>query len=101
MSILLQDVPEGDDYFLLFLNSTHGVMHATSPRFSVVSASSTKAAVSTISNAETVTVSGAPNPTRQFAVTFSAVANGGIESWGDVRHAWSLGSVLVGCIVGA
>ncbi|KAG6856145.1 hypothetical protein H0H87_007150 [Tephrocybe sp. NHM501043] len=97
------DVPEGDDYFLLFLNSTHGVMHATSPRFSIVSASSAKstASVSAASNAQTVTISGAPNPTRQFAATFAALASEGIGRWGDVHKAWSLGGAVVGCVVGA
>ncbi|KAF9470278.1 hypothetical protein BDN70DRAFT_889166 [Pholiota conissans] len=41
LNILLQNVPAGDDYFLVFINSTHGVMHATSPRFAVLDASST------------------------------------------------------------
>ncbi|KAG5721206.1 hypothetical protein E4T56_gene20016 [Termitomyces sp. T112] len=100
LNILLQDVPLGDDYFLLFMNSTHGVTYATSPRFSVVSGSSSKSTASVVSDVQTVTVNGAPNPTQQFAVTFPAMENRGFASWGDARQAWSLGSVLVGCVVG-
>lgn len=101
LNILLQDIPLGDDYFLLFMNSTHGVMYATSSRFSVVSGSSSSNKPFTAPNVETVTISGPPNPTQQFAVTFPAVSNNSYESWRDARQAWSLGSVLVGCVVGA
>jgi len=97
INILLQDVPPGDDYFLLFINSTHGVMHATSPRFSVLTAgASGNSSSATNPKAATVTVSGAPNPTQAFATTFPIAANGarpliGGQTWGAV----------VGCVLGA
>ncbi|KAJ8695373.1 hypothetical protein PTI98_007976 [Pleurotus ostreatus] len=73
LNVFLQDVPPGDDYFLLFVNSTHGVLHTTSKRFSVVSSDSGAAPDS---NAPTVTISGAPNPSQAFATTYAAVPNG-------------------------
>ncbi|KAF9456911.1 hypothetical protein BDZ94DRAFT_1314710 [Collybia nuda] len=103
LNILLQDVPPGDDYFLIFINSTHGVMHATSPRFAVLPASSpAKASQPTaIPDAPTVTVSGAPNPTRPFATTFAAAENGVLASLGSAGQAWGLASVTAGCLAGA
>ncbi|KAF9488273.1 hypothetical protein BDN71DRAFT_1347562, partial [Pleurotus eryngii] len=59
LNVFLQDVPPRDDYFLLFVNSTHGVLHTTSKRFSVVSLDSGAAPDS---YAPTVTISGTPNP---------------------------------------
>ncbi|RDB17629.1 hypothetical protein Hypma_001185 [Hypsizygus marmoreus] len=103
LNIELQDVPAGDDYFLIFMNSTHGVMHATSPRFTVLAANSASRTdkASPISGAETVTVSGAPNPTRPFATTFASVNNGVLPSWGEAGQAWSFAGVAAGCLVGA
>ncbi|KAI0350556.1 hypothetical protein OH77DRAFT_1430894 [Trametes cingulata] len=74
LNILLQDVPAGDDYYLLFLNSTHGVMYASSQRFAIADAANGTAA--SPANAPTVTVSGGPNPTAVFATTFPPSANG-------------------------
>ncbi|KAF5376643.1 hypothetical protein D9615_007874 [Tricholomella constricta] len=98
LNILLQDVPPGDDYFLIFINSTHGVMHATSPRFTVAApgaASSRKSQLPPVPTAETVTVSGSPNPTRGFATTLAVLGNGVRGGWGSASQAWGLGSVLV------
>ncbi|KAJ7849104.1 hypothetical protein B0H14DRAFT_3867012 [Mycena olivaceomarginata] len=69
--------PPGDDYFLLFLNSTHGVMYGTSPRFSILPAGgSTNGSTATNPKVATVTVSGAPNPTQAFATTFPVTSGG-------------------------
>ena len=72
INIFIQDVPEGDDYYLLFLNSTIGQMFGLSPRFSIADSSN---ASSPIATAVTVTVSGSPKPTDVFATTFPALAN--------------------------
>lgn len=79
LNVFLQDVPPGDDYFLLFVNSTHGVLHTTSKRFSVVSSDGGAAPDS---NAPTVTISGAPNPSQAFATTYAAVPNGAPHDFG-------------------
>jgi len=110
LNILLQDIPAGDDYFLLFINSTHGIMYATSPRFTILapsaSVSPNASHPSPDSSAATVTVSGAPNPTQAFVTTFPALPNGvlrgssvlGGEGRGQV---WALGGVMLGCTLGA
>src|SRR4051794_33661376 len=36
INLFLSDVPEGDDYFLVFINSTHGIMHTTSDKFTIL-----------------------------------------------------------------
>jgi hypothetical protein len=82
INLMLKDVPPGDDYFLIFLNSTHGVMHATSHRFSILAAnaSPTSSPPSPDGGVPTITVSGSPNPTLQFATTFPAVANAALRN---------------------
>ncbi|TFK39640.1 hypothetical protein BDQ12DRAFT_682136 [Crucibulum laeve] len=84
LNIVLQDVPAGDDYFLIFINSTHGVMYATSPRFAILaSGGSASGTVSPDPSVPTVTVSGSPHPTMQFATTFPVLeSNAGISRWG-------------------
>ncbi|OCH86592.1 hypothetical protein OBBRIDRAFT_797049 [Obba rivulosa] len=75
INVFLQDVPTGNDYYLLFLNSTHGLMYATSQKFSIV-ASANASTPAAATGAPTVTVSGAPNPLQAFATTFPPSANG-------------------------
>jgi len=81
LNILLQDVPAGDDYFLLFLNSTIGQIYCVSSEFSIAASNSTASQPSPDSSAPTVTVSGGPNPTvYQFATTFPAIQNGALDA---------------------
>jgi len=77
INLQLQDVPPGDDYFLIFINATHGVLHTTSSRFTILapSASPSGTVPSPAGGVPTVTVSGSPNPTAQFATTFPAIAS--------------------------
>ncbi|KAF8523837.1 hypothetical protein JB92DRAFT_2806819 [Gautieria morchelliformis] len=92
LPITLTDVPAGDDYFLLFINSTHGLMYSMSPRFSILPAGQTASNASSNQPPAankgqqllaTVTLSGAPNPTNTFAYTFAPTAG--------ARKAWSMG----------
>ncbi|KAJ7273414.1 hypothetical protein C8J57DRAFT_273487 [Mycena rebaudengoi] len=100
INILLQDVPPGDDYFLLFLNSTHGAMHATSPRFSILAAGgSSNSSTPTNPKAATVTVSGAPNPTQAFATTFALAVSGASRLLPG--QTWGVGSLVLGSVLGA
>ncbi|KAG5638688.1 hypothetical protein H0H81_010913 [Sphagnurus paluster] len=104
LNIFLQDVPAGDDYFLMFVNSTHGLMYSSSARFTVLAAGATlsgKSHPSPISGVETVTVSGAPNPTLPFATTFAAVGSGAIPSWGNPAQVWAIAGALMWCLLGA
>lgn len=79
LNILIQDIQPGDDYFLIFMNSTHGVMHATSPRFTILASGGnpTNKGLTPDSAVPTVTVSGPPHPTKAFATTFPALAHSG------------------------
>jgi hypothetical protein len=99
INIQLQDVPPGDDYFLLFVNYTCGIMYASSPVFTVLpaGASTTNGSTATNPSASTVTVSGAPNPTQTFAMTFPLVTSGASQRWSSVATSTALG----GCIFGA
>lgn len=103
LNIKVNGLAPGDDYFLIFINSTHGVLHATSPRFTILPASSSpnSSQPSPISGATTVTVSTGPDPTQPFATTFAAIGSGDLPRWGSASEAWGLGSVVVGCFVGA
>ncbi|OBZ74289.1 hypothetical protein A0H81_05627 [Grifola frondosa] len=93
LNLFLQDIPTGDDYYLLFLNSTHGVLYAASQRFAIGS-SSNGSAPSPIASAATVTVSGAPNPTAVFATTFPPSANGVATRWRALRSSSQLFALL-------
>ena len=87
MNVLLQDVPTGEDYYLLFIDSVHGVMYGSSPRFAIAS-SGNGTTPTAASGAATVTVSGGPNPTVGFATTFPASANGvAAPGWQAVQGA--------------
>ena len=97
LPIALQDVPAGDDYYLAFINSTHGLMQAISPRFTILPADQTPNDTSPSPGKQllaTVTMSGAPNPTANFAYTFPAMSS--------ARKAWSVcgtGAALIGVVV--
>jgi hypothetical protein len=110
VNIFPQDLPAGDDYFLLFINSTHGIMYATSPRFSILAASSSVSSNGSHPapnpSVPTVTVSGAPNPTQAFATTFPALPNGVLRGWNilggeGLGQMLALGGVTLGCTLGA
>ena len=103
LNILLQDIPAGDDYFLIFINSTHGVMHATSSKFTVLASSATPSTTppSPAGGVPTVTISGTPNPTQQFATTFPAIASGGLRSVLGVAQVNALMVTLLGIAFGA
>lgn len=68
-----------DDYFILLLDSGGGLMYSLSQRFAISSTASpaTKPLASPVA---TVTVSGAPNPTMQFAATYAASGASKLQS---------------------
>ncbi|KAL4071478.1 hypothetical protein V8B97DRAFT_2006977 [Scleroderma yunnanense] len=98
LNVFLQDVPPGDDYFLLCLNSTHGVTYAVSSRFTVANSSSSSSNPKPVS-APTVTVSGTPDPLKLFATTLGPAANG-VRGFlaGDERGMWGM-LVMLGVAV--
>jgi len=96
LNVVLQDVPAGDDFFLICLNSTAGITYSVSSRFSVVDANSTGSNPSPAS-APTVTVSGTPNPLTQFAQTFGPSANSAAHlGWAGIGNQVTAISVAVG-----
>ncbi|KIM51607.1 hypothetical protein SCLCIDRAFT_1224358 [Scleroderma citrinum Foug A] len=88
LNVFLQDVPAGDDYFLLCMNSTHGTTYAVSSRFTVTNSSSGNPKPV---SAPTVTVSGTPDPLKLFATTLGPAANG-VRGFlaGDERGVWGV-----------
>jgi hypothetical protein len=80
INLALSSVPVADDYFLLFLNSTHGIMYGTSLTFSIVDSTSSNSSAQSIPSKPTVTITGGPNPTAQFAATFGATS-GAVHAW--------------------
>ena len=85
LNIYFQSVPIGDDYYLTFMNHTHGITYAISPKFSIVNSVSSGSQPGPVASAPTVTVSGAPNPTASFATMFpdtgSAVSLRGLSGF--------------------
>jgi len=103
LNIILQDVPEGDDYFLVCLNSTHSLIYAISSRFTITNSSSVSNP-SPNPSVPTVTVSGAPNPLNQFATTLGPIANSGgslvhAERFPPNTRALGFGGVVALCAV--
>jgi hypothetical protein len=102
VNIYFDSVPTGDDYYMTFMNHTHGVTHAISPKFSIVNSLPANAATppTPVANAPTVTVSGPPNPTATFATAFpdtgSAAALFGIRG-----GAYTALTVACGVVTGA
>ncbi|KAF8347170.1 hypothetical protein F5887DRAFT_957004 [Amanita rubescens] len=72
LNIMVENLPSGDDYFVLFLNTTGGIVYAVSPRFTVLAPSNSSASTPKSNGSPTITVSSTPNPTQQFATTFPA-----------------------------
>jgi hypothetical protein len=101
---MLDSVPPGDDYYVLFLDSTHGVMYSLSERFSILPAGTTPTDGSVASanpTASTVTLKGGPHPTAQFAYTF-VTENGANSRWGAGGFGWQAawgGKALMACAV--
>ncbi|KAG8989153.1 hypothetical protein FRB95_003849 [Tulasnella sp. JGI-2019a] len=85
LNLLFGNVPPGDDYFLVFLNVTHGLVYSISPMFSIlpaaVSSANTSAQIAPDPSKPTVTVTGAPGPTMSFAATFGPQADGAAALW--------------------
>ncbi|PCH43296.1 hypothetical protein WOLCODRAFT_138283 [Wolfiporia cocos MD-104 SS10] len=102
LNVYLQDVPTADDYYIMFMNVTHGLLYASSQTFSIAE-SANSSEPSAASGVPTVTISGSPNPTNLFATTFAS-SNGLATGWkalGGARFqiVAVLSSVLV-CVLG-
>ncbi|KAF8741792.1 hypothetical protein RHS02_03343, partial [Rhizoctonia solani] len=95
LNIHLDSVPTGDDYYVLFLDSTHGNVYSMSERFSILAAGSTPTSgtvAAANAGANEVTLKGGPNPTAQFAYTFVS-ENAALGGW---RNEWVSRGVGIG-----
>ncbi|KIJ41888.1 hypothetical protein M422DRAFT_31539 [Sphaerobolus stellatus SS14] len=99
----LHDVPAGDDYFLVFINSTHGLEYAMSNQFTILSdGSDNGTSIKTPSTKKgqsllaTVTVNGPPNPTNPFIHTFAPTSG----SPRTIKIS-SISAIMVGSVVAA
>lgn len=77
----ISGLPAADDYYLLFINSTHGVLYGNSYAFSIVDSATNASTPKLDSSKPTVSVSGGPNPTAVFATTFPATANSAMGTY--------------------
>lgn len=101
-NLALQGLPAADDYYLLFINSTHGVLYGNSYAFSIVDSATNASAPSLDSTKPTVSVSGGPNPTAVFATTFPASENSAVSAYVMGTGAVGmLGLAVVGMMGGA
>jgi len=100
LNIDVEGIPNGDDYFILFLDATNGVSYSTSQRFSIqMNNGSTPW---TDSSKPTASISGTPNPTAQFGTTFAAVASSAAPMPTLETSMWITGLMgFVGLMAGA
>ncbi|KAG9081151.1 hypothetical protein FRC06_005786 [Ceratobasidium sp. 370] len=100
LNVMLDSVPAGDDYYVLFLDSIHGNMYSISERFSILSAGSTGAVAPPVPTASTVTLKGGPNPTAQFAYTFAGMSGAVPVRLLGAQAAWGGRALMAGAVVG-
>jgi hypothetical protein len=102
IALFLTDVPPADDYFLLFLNSTHGVTYTVSPRFTILASGKTPSSTPPSTAADvTVSVSGGPDPTMLYATTFPPVSAALRAIWpGMGMQVFGMACVLLGAAMG-
>jgi len=100
LNILLQDVPNGDDYFLMFIDVTNGISWATSSRFSIQASNGTTP--NTNGALPTATISGSPNPTAGFGTIFAPAVTGAarqmLANFAGLSPAWA-GAAVAGISV--
>ncbi|KAL7414590.1 hypothetical protein BDY24DRAFT_434261 [Mrakia frigida] len=66
----VEGIPEGDDYFCVFMDSYDGTVYARSSRFSIQANNTVS---TTVSASLTMTITGSPHPTRMFETTLLPV----------------------------
>ncbi|KAH9957114.1 hypothetical protein BC827DRAFT_1138482, partial [Russula dissimulans] len=80
INLYLDSVPADDDYYVVLLDSIHGIVYAKSQAFSIVNGTSNSSTPQPLASKPTVTITGTPNPTAQFATTFPVSSNG-VRPW--------------------
>ncbi|KZT57615.1 hypothetical protein CALCODRAFT_434006, partial [Calocera cornea HHB12733] len=90
LNIELDDVPNGDDYFLMFLDAQHGISYSTSQRFSIGVSNGTTP--TTDGTKPTATIVGSPNPLADFGTTFEAATSDArrmLAAFAGLTPAWA------------
>ncbi|KAF8124974.1 hypothetical protein EV363DRAFT_1270836 [Boletus edulis] len=95
LNILLQDVPAGDDYFIVCFNSSNSIIYSVSSRFTITTSSSGQSNPKPDPSVPTVTASGPPNPLNGFASTLGPSANSGNSLTSPNTRALGLGGIVV------
>ncbi|AAW43128.1 hypothetical protein CNBD4010 [Cryptococcus deneoformans B-3501A] len=68
------NIPTGDGFYLLFMNTYHGEVYAKSKKFSIYASTPANFTSADLPTATvTATLSEAPNPTQQWAITLNGV----------------------------
>ncbi|KIR68479.1 hypothetical protein I312_100438 [Cryptococcus bacillisporus CA1280] len=68
------EVPTGDGFYLLFMNTYHGEVYAKSKKFSIYASTPSNYTSADLPTATiTATLLGAPNPTQQWAITLNGI----------------------------
>lgn len=102
INLYIENVPPGDDYVVVFMNSTHGVLLGTSERFTILPSSGTPTSSPQplLEKAATVSVTTGPNPTVFFATTFPALPwSAGVRWAADPRALVGVvGAAVVGVV---
>jgi len=94
LNILLQDVPAGDDYFIVCFNSSNSIIYAVSSRFTITASSSGQSNPKPDPSVPTVTASGPPNPLNGFASTLGPSANSGKSLTSPNTKVLGLGGIV-------
>ncbi|OCF31303.1 hypothetical protein I317_02207 [Kwoniella heveanensis CBS 569] len=67
-------LPTGDGFFLIFMNTYHGEVYSKSPKFSIYSSTPDNYTEPDLPTATvTATVTTIPNPTQQWAITLNGI----------------------------
>jgi hypothetical protein len=69
LNINIQDVPIADDYYVIFLNMSEGIIYSLSSKFTITNSSSDANGQSESDN-PTASIKGAPTPTETWALAF-------------------------------
>lgn len=102
INIMFENVPPGDDYYFLFINSTIGQMYALSSTFAILEADATPSPSppSPVGGVPTVTVNGTTSPSPTFGTTFATLPGGAVALFSSSQIN-ALLLTLLGCGFGA
>ncbi|KAH9941390.1 hypothetical protein B0H21DRAFT_780171 [Amylocystis lapponica] len=100
LNVYISGIPTGDDYVIMFVNSSPGYLYTNSAVFAIAN-STNSSSPSPDPSAPTVSLTATPNPTAAWATTFPASTNG-VLSWrlaeGSHAQAVSIFATMAVCI---